>query len=1089
MTEHAWNVETDASVQVNVNAEETRGRSVSRNEENGTHGDHAEQEVTETSALLGSNHVESASRHRLNRSRSYMEQTESIGRSLLRSSGRPLSFLGERISQQLSPARPSFPSSISAWPQPRQRSHRSASAYDEQTFQDDLVARDIGNGVRVWYESYTTIDWIHDAIKESSRLRRLREFKGIRGAARNAWDRFQGWLVVSIIGVLTAFIAGGVVQSEAVLFDFKEGYCERDWRLAKRFCCPYANHPDYDKGSVALAAAGAPGLQTPRWSYKSAFAGTRINPSGSGMASLMSNGIGTGFGGSMLAGWAGPVAGSPAWKKVAVGAGAGAVNASRSAATTMLGALRIDPSSENESCPGWVTWSHAFKIDGKEGWIFEHGIYLVIAILWATIASLLTIYLTSSELYLAPKSPAVDASKPSTRSGTHGAQGDHARDDTGNGHSAAAYSINGYGAIDDAPARDLADVGNTTALPPKLLSQIAQEQRAAGALPPRKVLYFGSGSGISEIKVILSGFVIHGYLGFWTLFTKAVGLTLSVASGLSLGKEGPFVHMASCVGNIVCRMFDKFHKNEGKRREMLSCACAAGVAVAFGAPVGGVLFSLEEVSSYFPAKVMFRSFFCAMVAAATLRAIDPFGTGKIVLFQVTYDKDWHSHELVFFVLIGIFGGLYGAVFTKLNMMWTKNVRAKSWMARRPVLEIVLITIITLIASFFNGYMKMGGAELIADLFSECHEHESLDGLCVATPSQIRPLIGSLAYAMVAKGLLTVITFGIKLPAGIFIPTLAVGAAFGRIVGLLLQYTQWTQPDLPFFDFCSSTDSACIVPGVYAMIGAAAALSGVTRTTVSLVVIMFELTGTLTYSIPVMLSILIARTIADALEHKGIYDLVIDFSGLPYLDAKAEYIWSNVSVSDAMDTNVEVIRLDQDNTVSTLERKLARLALGLGYTDGGFPIVIPKAGGKLKMVGYIAAPELEHALQKLHQEAAGLDAETVECTFNNLAYLNVRQSDAVSPGGEGADADGEVGRMRDSMVFSPTFVQDPNDLSRFVDKAPISVQTHSPLELVHQYFTKLGVRYLVVNDDQGSYKGVIFKKRYLKFLEEVQAQAH
>lgn len=56
------------------------------------------------------------------------------------------------------------------------------------------------------------------------------------------------------------------------------------------------------------------------------------------------------------------------------------------------------------------------------------------------------------------------------------------------------------------------------------------------------------------------------------------------------------MHIASCVGNITARFFPKFERNEAKRREVLSAACAAGVAVAFGAPVGGVLFSLEEVS-------------------------------------------------------------------------------------------------------------------------------------------------------------------------------------------------------------------------------------------------------------------------------------------------------------------------------------------------------------------------------------------------------------------------------------------------------------------------------------------------------------
>jgi chloride channel 3/4/5 len=98
----------------------------------------------------------------------------------------------------------------------------------------------------------------------------------------------------------------------------------------------------------------------------------------------------------------------------------------------------------------------------------------------------------------------------------------------------------------------------------------------------RKVLYYAAGSGIPEIKTILSGthiitnrsssfsnvrfptgFVIHGYLGGRTLFTKAVGLALSVASGLSLGKEGPFVHIASCIGNIVSRYASKYENNEG----------------------------------------------------------------------------------------------------------------------------------------------------------------------------------------------------------------------------------------------------------------------------------------------------------------------------------------------------------------------------------------------------------------------------------------------------------------------------------------------------------------------------------------------
>lgn len=73
---------------------------------------------------------------------------------------------------------------------------------------------------------------------------------------------------------------------------------------------------------------------------------------------------------------------------------------------------------------------------------------------------------------------------------------------------------------------------------------------------------------LKQIKTILSGFIIRGYLGKWTLLIKTVTLVLAVSSGLSLGKEGPLVHVACCCGNLFCSLFSKYSKNEGKRREV-----------------------------------------------------------------------------------------------------------------------------------------------------------------------------------------------------------------------------------------------------------------------------------------------------------------------------------------------------------------------------------------------------------------------------------------------------------------------------------------------------------------------------------------
>lgn len=104
---------------------------------------------------------------------------------------------------------------------------------------------------------------------------------------------------------------------------------------------------------------------------------------------------------------------------------------------------------------------------------------------------------------------------------------------------------------------------------------------------------YAAGSGISEIKCIIAGFVMKGFLGFWTLLIKSICLPLAIASGLSVGKEGPSVHYAVCTGNVISKFFDKYKRNAAKTREILSACAAAGVAVAFGSPIGGVLFSLE----------------------------------------------------------------------------------------------------------------------------------------------------------------------------------------------------------------------------------------------------------------------------------------------------------------------------------------------------------------------------------------------------------------------------------------------------------------------------------------------------------------
>jgi chloride channel 3/4/5 len=167
----------------------------------------------------------------------------------------------------------------------------------------------------------------------------------------------------------------------------------------------------------------------------------------------------------------------------------------------------------------------------------------------------------------------------------------------------------------------------------------------------KRLAPYAAGSGLAEIKVILGGFIIRGYFGFWTLVVKTAGIVLALASGLNLGNEGPMVHISLCLGNVFTRIFKKFNTNEAKRREMLSAAAAIGVAAAFNAPIGGVLYSLEEVSYYFPHKTMWRSFFGCLVAALTLSYMNPLSYRE----GTFNDRDWQWFEVPAMLFLGAFG--------------------------------------------------------------------------------------------------------------------------------------------------------------------------------------------------------------------------------------------------------------------------------------------------------------------------------------------------------------------------------------------------------------------------------------------------
>ncbi|RMZ92374.1 hypothetical protein DV736_g364, partial [Chaetothyriales sp. CBS 134916] len=770
---------------------------------------------------------------------------------------------------------------------------------------------------RVWYDQFTSTDWVHDSIQDGHRVLQLRRQKGIRGKLRVWGDSAQGWILVAIIGCLTAATAYFVDVTEAAIFDLKRGFCLGAWYYGRSTCCMREKH-----------------------------------------------------------------------------------------------------------CDRWRSWSQLIRPGAEDTVWIDFVAFNIGVVTMALLACFITLF-----------------SKTVVPS-----------------HIASTLDEN-LGAVQQSLGSDDKDTDPVS--PPQTL--------------PANIYYSAAGSGVAEVKVILSGFVLHGYLGLRTLCLKTFGLILSVSSGMSLGKEGPFVHIATCIGNVACRMFSKYNLNDGKRREVLSASAASGVTVAFGSPLGGVLFSLEEVSYYFPPKTLFRTFFCCIAAALSLKFLNPYGTSKIVLFQVRYSTDWHLFELGSFAFLGFAGGLLGALFIKASRVWATTFRRIPLIKSYPMIEVLLVAITTGLLSFWNRFTRIPVAELLYELSAPC-DRSNDTGLC-PTRDGLPGVIWYLTVAFIIKSFLTTITFGIKVPAGIYVPSMVVGGLMGRIVGHISQYVILENPDVFIWSSCVGDGiESCVTPGVYALVAAGATMVGVTRLTVTLAVILFELTGSLDHVLPFSLAILCAKWTSDAVEPHSIYGLLTDMNSYPFLENKASPVFDSelgeITIQPRVDRIID-ITISPLVRASELREKLDRLQRS-GELDGGLPIVRDHV-----LVGLIPAPDLEFALDQVVNEDTALCRMAV-LDHSYSAWPRLRRVFYHDASDSDLDSDTDA-RDEDDLLF---YSQEPADLTPYIDNAPMALDVHSPMDLVYQCFVKLGLRYICVLEE-GKFRGMVHKKAFVRYCKTME----
>eukprot|EP00731_Ephydatia_muelleri_P036262 Em0225g5a len=402
----------------------------------------------------------------------------------------------------------------------------------------------------------------------------------------------------------------------------------------------------------------------------------------------------------------------------------------------------------------------------------------------------------------------------------------------------------------------------------------------------------------------------------WHSVLKGNGVLFSVSAGFFVGQEGPMVYIGSVIGAglpqlrsllpCVKKFVFLIHTSDwtgGEKRDFASSGAAAGVASAFGAPIGGTLFSLEEGSSFWNQGLTWRTLFCSFCATFTFNILLS-ATASSEGFnsrpgQVNFGSfqgiagHWKYYHLVIFAAIGAGGGLLGALFNSLSKRITRH--RMSYLQKRKgarvfwrVLEAVLVITTTTLLVFICGAAlstcvdHTPASVASSDTEAKMFELERNSYFCPSADDYNRTgqdyvndvttiLFNSQEVATQLLFHLEVFvlyfcvscwTLGTAISSGLFIPCIVTGALTYNIPVLSAAFRE-------------------VYTGTYALIGAASFLAGVMRMTLSLTVIMVEATQQVTYGVPIMVSVMVAKWVGDY-SMKAIYDISIRLKKIPYI---------------------------------------------------------------------------------------------------------------------------------------------------------------------------------------------------------------
>ena len=609
------------------------------------------------------------------------------------------------------------------------------------------------------------------------------------------------------------------------------------------------------------------------------------------------------------------------------------------------------------------------------------------------------------------------------------------------------------------------------------------------------------GGGVPYLFAYLNGTNVAHFFTFRIVSIKVIALAFTIAGGLTLGMEGPFVYIGGGVALLLSKMIDfipvlgnnskysRIIRNIKEERIFMAGGLAAGLAVAFNAPIAGILFAMEGATSFMTVPVVIRIFACSMFALF-FKDIASSGWSQYIrndnLITIEYTDTpyaWYVAEIVAFTILALIGGALGAVAVHLNVQITKwrhhymNDRIKANM-----IEVALITVVT--ASIQFALPVMFGCHPMPPLCADPSEQRCRQLFCPnGEYSQIGSLIFSssdvitrnlfdrtIAYVpgqidyqfdpfpllvyMIAYVFLVAWVYGAYVPGGLFVPSIVIGAVYGRVVGYFIQHYV----------------SAVVNPGVYALLGAAGMLGGFTRLGLPVIIMLVEMTGDATYLLPIMYVATLAKLLSDYVE-PPLYPQHMLIEGIPQLGDKIAI--GIATLTAAAICNKSAARVHERDTLGHV----------LDVLDQSKAALMPVVDKNGHFEGMISRQLIIYALKytRLYSSVNDAIAAELEQVERQAERHQRSGSDAASESGVNVQSDWHATNDPSATLnrFDDRMLTYLIALTPFVDKGAFSVNGAASAKRVHALFRRVGLSHLAVVDNNNVLIGVCTRRSLLQ----------